>query len=460
MLFSGQERALNMAEEIERMRAPSLIACPRPPVTAARTYRDAKPNAAHVPNPQYAASGSSQISCADSVPPRDAIPVNNALRKHLAGNTLDTNTSFIEQLLPHERLPFPINQDTLRKLSASTGRDKPIWNEARCCFSQLPKDFGEGAICDWLNSIGTTLGSTYGRQCERLWWSGSCGTPLTPSTQRTPDLILLDRSYYNRILQREPHRAEWAFVKALVEVHQTPNVPVRLIDTIGAKSYLTFFCQPHRRFAISLSFINTEKTQFSITVTDRSGQIRVNNMDLLGSSAENGLVLLSVLAFLMFGSSEDIGLDPHFEMDPSNGQVVAIECEKRRFEVVECIHALQSLFGRGTQVWIVTHDGERYILKDSWVREDRSQNEVAHLRKMRDHKELDGLVPTLICGGDVVINGIKDSTRRYRSAPCYHRIHRRIVTSPVGEPITSCKSKKEFIRVMISILKSKSIMYS
>jgi hypothetical protein len=417
MLFSGQKRAFNMAEEIERMRAPSLIACHRPPVTVTGTqlpHYTAEPNAAHVPNPQYVASGSSQTSCVDSVPlPGNAIPtaqLNNALRKHLAGNTLDTNTSFIEHLLPHERLPFPVNQDTLRKLSASTGRDKPIWNEARCCFSQLPKDFGERAICDWLNSVGTTLGSIYGRQCDRLWWSGSCGTPLTSSTQRTPDLILLDRSYYNRILQREPHRAEWAFVKALVEVHQTPNLPVRLIDTTGAKSYLTFLCQPHRCFAISLSFINTEKTQFSITVTDRSGQIRVNNMDLLGSSAENGLILLLVLAFLMFGSSEDIGLDPHFEMDPLNGQVVAIECEKRRFEVVERIHFLQSLFGRGTQVWIVTHDGERYILKDSWVREDHGHNEVAHLRKMRNHKELDSFVPTLICGGDVVINGIKDST--------------------------------------------------
>jgi hypothetical protein len=101
MLFSGEERALNMAEEIERMR-----------VTAAGTrlpYRAAEPNAAH---PQYAASGSSRISC--------VAQLNNPLRKHLAGNTLDTNTSFIDQLLPHERLPFPVNQDTLRRLSAST----------------------------------------------------------------------------------------------------------------------------------------------------------------------------------------------------------------------------------------------------------------------------------------------------------------------------------------------------
>jgi hypothetical protein len=157
----------------------------------------------------------------------------------------------------------------------------------------------------------------------------------------------------------------------------------------------------------------------------------------------------------MFGSPEDVGLDPHFEINPLNGHIVAVECENRRFEVLKRIHALPTLFGRGTQVWIVAHKGIRYIMKDSWVREDRNNNEVAHLRKMLSHKELKDRVPTLICGGDVVVNGFKDSTQRYRSARCTHRIHRRIVTSPVGESITSFKTKKEFIRVLISIIESK-----
>jgi hypothetical protein len=73
---------------------------------------------------------------------------------------------------------------------------------------------------------------------------------------------------------------------------------------------------------------------------------------------------------------------------------------------------------------------------------------------MMSHKELKGRVPTLICGGDVVVNGLKDSTQRYRIARCTHRIHRRIVTSPIGESILSFKTKKEFIRVLISIIES------
>jgi hypothetical protein len=75
---------------------------------------------------------------------------------------------------------------------------------------------------------------------------------------------------------------------------------------------------------------------------------------------------------------------------------------------------------------------------------------------MKDQgKELEDRVPTLICSGNVVIDGIIDSTRHYRSARCSRRIHRRIVTSPVGDPITSFKSKKEFINIMISIIESK-----
>jgi hypothetical protein len=94
-------------------------------------------------------------------------------------------------------------------------------------------------------------------------------------------------------------------------------------------------------------------------------------------------------------------------------------------------------------------------MKDSWVREDRNNNEVGHLRKMIPHKELKGRVPTFICSGDVVIGGFKDSTQRYRSARCTHRIHRRIVTSPIGESITSFKTKKEFIGALINIIESK-----
>ncbi len=450
MSVSRQERFLNTAEESDRRPPVSLIAH-RPLTTAAAPHpRVPKPKPAHF-STGIGSHSSSLRPRMEPVPlPESTISrLNDAFRKELDENTLNTTTNFLDRLLPPERLPFPVDEDLLRRLSASIGARAPIWNDAKSCFRQPPMDFGEAAVCEWLNNIGATMGSVYGRQCKRVWWTGK---PLQagPSIPRKPVLILLNPSDRDRIIQRDSPGTDWAFVKSLAEV-QTPDAV--LTDTIAAELYLTFLFQPHRCFIISLSFIKTEKNQFSIAVTDRAGHICGNPMDLMGSSVENGLLLLSVLAFLMFGSSEDIGLDPSFEINPSNGQVVAIECENRRFELVKHIHSLRLIFGQGTQVWIVTENSIKYIMKNSWVRENGIHNEVVHLSRMKDHKELEDRVPTLICGGDVVINGIKDSTH-YRSAHCTHRIHCRTVTSPVGESITSFKSKKEFIRVMISIIDS------
>ena len=443
-------------EEIEYIPSPTSFPL-APRLSAAAAHLSDNPsvpkfNAAHSSHRE----SRSPISRIDSVTSNEvSIPahLNDALGKELTENTLYTNGNFLQKLLPHERLPFPVNEELLGKLSTAVGANVPIWNGLRSCFHQPPMiDFGEAAVCEWLNNIGMTMGLVYGRQCERLWWSGHCRVPLvTSSAQQKPDLVLLDRSYYDKLSQGDFADTGWAFVKAVAEVNQ-PNA--QLTDTT-TRSYLTFLCQPHRCFTVSLSFFNAKKIQFSVTVMDRVGQISVAKIDLMESSVDNGLVLLSILAFLMFGTPEDVGLDPQFEINSLNGHIVAVECENRRFKVLKRIHALPTLFGRGTQVWIVVHNGIRYIMKDSWVLEDRNNNEVRHLRRMATHKELEGRVPTLICGGDVVINGFKDSTQRYQSGSCTHRIHRRIVTSPIGESITSFKTKKEFIRVLMNIIESK-----
>ena len=197
-------------------------------------------------------------------------------------------------------------------------------------------------------------------------------------------------------MQKPIPDTKWAFIKALVEVHQSSNSQSAF--SISTATYMTFLYQPYRRFTILLSFFNAGNGQFSITVTNHAGQIRVNNINLMGCSTENGLLLLLVLVFLMFGSPGDIGLNPHFKTNPLDGQIVAIKCENHHFKVVKCIHASRSLFRHRTQVWIVVHSGVKYILKDSWVREDRIHNEVATLRRMKGHKGLEGHVPTLIYG--------------------------------------------------------------
>ena len=133
-----------------------------------------KPNAVHfkLSTPKYPEFyGGSLPPSSKSIPLHgEAIQLDDTLRKHSTGNTLNTHQDFLEQLLPPEMLPFPINVNLLNNLSVPIGTNPPIWNERNSRFCQPPKYFGETAICQWLNNIGTTMGLVYGRPCERLWW--------------------------------------------------------------------------------------------------------------------------------------------------------------------------------------------------------------------------------------------------------------------------------------------------
>ncbi len=204
------------------------------------------------------------------------------------------------------------------------------------------------------------MGLIYGRQCKWLWWSGRYRVPLVGSSIHwAPNLILLDRSYYHKSSETDFPGIKWAFIKALAEVDYSNT---QLAETVNGKSYMTFLHQPYRHFTILLSFSNTKKGQFSVIVTDCVCQMCVKEINLIGSPVENSILILSILAYLMFGSPEDIGIDPHFKINPSNGQVIAIECQRCCFEVVKHIHSSLLLFGWGTQVWIVVYKGIKYIM--------------------------------------------------------------------------------------------------
>jgi len=76
---------------------------------------------------------------------------------------------------------------------------------------------------------------------------------------------------------------------------------------------------------------------------------------------------------------------------------------------------------------------------------------------MMGHDTIKSLVPTFVDGGDVMIHGITDSTASYRGQGLigprnYQRVHRRIVTGPVGTPLTTFRSKKEFVNGLIGVV--------
>jgi hypothetical protein len=334
----------------------------------------------------------------------------HVLAKELNNNATTASDSFIDRLFPKDRAPFTIDGKSngpIFKALAKAG----FWNLKTQVFENMA--YTESGMGDWLNKIGATMQEASGCSLRRR-------------------------------------------IRSFSEVTSEIRMPKRMEHTINAKSYLSFMLQFDRRFATALSFCSSGK--YSFTLTDREGQIYYDS-SLRSPGLEAGQRFLTILAFLMFGDDSDIGLDPHFIHDDDD-RLVAINIDNKRYELRDRIYAVESLLGRGTNVWIVTSEDNEFILKDSGVLGDLVESEIVHLQAMIEHSEIKSRVSTFVDGGDVKIKGTIDSTANYRGEGLvgFHhnqRVHRRIVTGPVGTPLTRFRSKKEFVRALMDVVSGK-----
>jgi hypothetical protein len=372
--------------------------------------------------------------------------LNSVLSMELKDDTIIASDTFIDRLFPTERALFPIDSILFKALAK-----KGFWNAQTLLLQGL--EYSEVGMASWLNNVGKTMGEVYGCSLKRLWWHGTCNLPPSGAPiNRKPDLVLLSREYHDT-MTKDPQRVNWLRIRSLAEVTSEKRMPPRMAHTINAKSYLSFILQFDRRFATALSFCLSGEYWF--TLTDREGQIHYKS-SLKSHGLELAKRFLMILAFLMFGNDADIGLDPHFIHDDTD-RLVAINIDNKRYELEDRIYTVESLLGRGTNVWLVTREGKHFILKDSWVLEDLVESEIVHLQAMKQHDKIKSLVPTFVDGGDVKINGIADSTANYRGQGLFgrfhnQRIHRRMVTGPVGKPLTTFRSKKEFVNALIGVV--------
>ena len=372
---------------------------------------------------------------------KDLVPL---LKQELATN-ISQSTTLVDDVFPTTTLPFPVDNTLLQHLAQFK-----IWDLEEARLLKKPDSYTEASMADWLNLLGRTIGLPYSKKRIRVWSAGNCNLPPRGSTTiRKPDLVLLDRDEYE---DSSFTRAHWSTIRAFGEVSGQGSFPQRMFDTINEKSYLLFLTQDNRRFVPALSFDGSGN--FSLTVTDRQGQVRMGVISLYASGKECALLLLRVLAVLMYGSLSDIGLDASMICDGA-GHVTSIVVNNKEFTVFRRIYALQALVGRGTKVWVVIRDGQYYILKDSWVQLGRVESEVDFLQRMAKYPELAGCIPRLIEGEDLRIRGEVDSTNQYRSKVGQvnrHRIHRRHVTEPIGSPLIKFSSKAEFLSAIIHVV--------
>jgi hypothetical protein len=379
-----------------------------------------------------------------------------ALQTELENNVIDTvSGQLVDNLFPAEGCPINIKDTGLTKSLTS----RKLWDRNNGKLFP-PRDYKEHTVCDWLNLIAGVMAKHLSRPVKRKWYAGGSTKPPSGSDyNRKPDLSLLDSKYLESV-QKSDDRIDWRFIRSISEVTNEKNLPIRLTNTITAKSFVMFACQFDRRFVPALSFVGDGRIM--LTVTDREGQMRFDCGNLRQPNLEASSNLLRILYYLMFEDVSYSGLDPHFSCDKKSGSVISVEVEGKRFELIQRIYTLEKLLGRGTKVWIASHESNHYIVKDSWIQANRVESEIGHLQHMLGCPELQGLVPQLFCGGDVIINGRPDFTGAYRTAAhgkvSARRLHRRVVTSPIGEPITNFNSKKEFISCLIDVITGKALL--
>ncbi|KAH7920649.1 hypothetical protein BV22DRAFT_1020824 [Leucogyrophana mollusca] len=223
--------------------------------------------------------------------------------------------------------------------------------------------------------------------------------------------------------------------------------------------------QPWRRYALGLSIANES---LRVHCYDRSGAIISRPYDI----HEKPLALIRVIASLAFADRNRLGFDPTIRLalvsdllSPSlNGPIGRVmgRAPSTVYDILEIVWSSQGFIGRGTTVYRVrSKEGKEYVLKDYWVKANEAGHEAAILEKIASLK-IDG-VPTLVEKWNVQFNGQDDTTETLRKglimkhlpASFCARIHRRLLMTPVGFPISSFRSQRELLSGLRDVIRSR-----
>jgi hypothetical protein len=373
--------------------------------------------------------------------------LSNMLKFELKDAIQDNAENLVNNVFRDELLPFPITSELLQTvLPLLIDRPSGTRNTER-------------ATAEWFNKIGEALATQNRCNPLREWSSANSFIPLKGSPiKRKPDIALYDLEGRDGSWE-----ASWQNVVSICEITSRASLHKAINETILNKSFVASVCQYNRRFIPMITLWGQQNRFFKLTLSDRSGVIHSVDYEI-GTSP---LVFLRLLAVFIFGDNSLLGFDATMQRD-SNNEIKSIQCSGVKYDVVRIIFRSQTLRGRATQCWHVQKDGQKYVIKDSWCQKNRNFNEIDRLNDIREVKG----VPTLISGEDVQISpGIVDSTNLIRNGLIIfdptnskrqeivikeERVHRRIVMSPVAEPIYTFKSKKELIGAFIDVIKGAS----
>ena len=330
----------------------------------------------------------------------------------------------------------------------------------------------------------------------RRYWSSEFSTVVVPdpTDSRKPDLVLMDY----RMKSRGVGDKDWSDVLTALEITQSDlntaksdsdnHIPVFL--GVATKGYLMFRAQPWRRFVLLFSIA---KLKLRAHYLDRSGMI-ISAPISIGPDAVR---FVDVLNTITLAGLQSLGFDPtihvcgklcpapsvHDELVPvtedglpvtENGLPITrlpddargwvMDDENKVYWILAVLWKSRALFSRGTVCYRVRDlNGREYALKDCWVDEDNLEHEVNLLRAVEGIQN----VVHLVKFWDVRYNKNRDCTSNIRQhikqlppAPVYYnRIHRRMLLTPCGLPVTNVGSVTELVSVFRDLVVGEFFSY-
>ncbi|KAG1837090.1 hypothetical protein F4604DRAFT_1692459 [Suillus subluteus] len=300
----------------------------------------------------------------------------------------------------------------------------------------------------------------------RFWSSEYATTPMPDATDsRKPDLILMDYRWRSR----KSGERSWEDVLTVIEITKSELVDGReksIYLGITTKAYLILRGQPWRRFVILFSIANL---QLRAHYLDRSGIIISKPLHIIRKAVR----FIDVLNAMTLSDRPALGFDPTIHVcdtfctaTPHDGLLPdkagamptgaigwVIDDDSNVYWIMAVLWKSRGLFSRGTVCYRVRDNtNTEYALKDCWVDAESLEHEVEVLDQIRGVPN----VVQLVKYWDVKYEGQPDCTSSIREylggclpgAPvCQKKIHRRMLLTPCGLPLTTFKSLSELVDV-------------
>lgn len=448
----------------------------------------------------------------DSVPPgasnaqSAALSVEKTLPDKLRRK--EVNTQYLHKLLVKPQLTVVTSREWIEKEvftdaklgtgsaryneSAVIQNDK-IYNAKELKLHSMPIDMTEDNIRTWLNSISTNLAAVHeidvaikatpvdpetGAANRCFLSTTSTEGPTGAYAHLKPDIVVIDRGTKNDCSKSLADRLHWRNIYAFVEITSMSHGGLQhVLRQISEKAASIFDVQFQRQFVCALGIyykevkdnqgIATNVIHYTFVIVDRSGRTYTAESNLNGFGA---LAFLRVIYAFCFGGLETMGWDTSMIIKPGTNELLAIcvtaqeggHSVTRQFRVIKLIHSSPILYGRGTRVWLVQdEDGVPYVLKDSWIIESSEATEIEILEHIKQTIDDDphgycyrNSCPSYYMGQDEICS--TDKIRGPSVAKPVTRIQRRTVSRTIGDPITSFRSKLEFVGACLDVVNGMS----